>query len=81
MILPLGEDGFTEVRLKRQCGFGGVARFVPEGHGWRQSRGEVADRVGVGEESPAEGEFRVQPDCFAEIFLRAQCIGGRIARS
>src|SRR6266516_5491211 len=66
----------AEIGLESERGFGCLPRLFTEGDRWLNSLCAVADRINVGQQRPTQGELRVQPHRFSEIFLCAKSAGG-----
>src|SRR5207247_11453904 len=67
----------AEIGLESERGFGCLPCLFTEGDRWLNSLCAVADRINVGQQRPTQGELRVQPHRFSEIFLCAKSAGGR----
>ena len=67
-----GKYGLAKIGLQSKSGFGRLPRFFAEGGGWLKTLCKVATRIGVGQQRPAKGKFRVQSHCFSKIALRAK---------
>ena len=49
MIIALGQDGLTEIGLKREGGFGRLACFLSEGGCWLKTERNITNGVDIRE--------------------------------